>query len=90
MAQAEADKKAAIAQARRDSAERVQKEAASERVAFEAALAREQATLDKEKAEKLAKGEKEAASIGKSAEGKIKEVNDFLTREFERAIDASS
>ena len=61
-----------------------------ERAAFEAALAQEQATLDKEKAEKLAKGEKEATSIGKSAEGKIKEVNDFLTREFERAIDASS
>jgi len=50
----------------------------------------EQAALDKEKAEKLAAGEEEAAAIEAAAREKIKEVNDFLTNEFERAINASS
>ncbi|WP_162262205.1 hypothetical protein [Candidatus Methanomethylophilus sp. 1R26] len=53
-------------------------------------MAEEQAALDKEKAEVLAKGRAEADSIGASAQDKIKEVNDFLAKEFESAINASS
>ena len=41
-------------------------------------------------AEKLAAGEEEAEAIEAAAREKIKEVNDFLTNEFERAINASS
>ena len=82
VAQAESDKKAAVAQARRDSVKRIQEESAAERSAYESAMAAEQA--------KLAEGEKEASQIENAAKDKIKEVNDFLTKEFERAIDASS
>ena len=90
VAKAEADKKAAIAQARRDAVSRIQNEAAKLRADFESVMTAEQAALDEEKAEKLAAGEKEAAAIEAAAKGKIKEVNDFLTNEFERAINASS
>ena len=87
VAQAESDKKAAVAQARRDSVKRIQEESAAERSAYESAMAAEQAILDEEKAAKLAEG---ASQIENAAKDKIKEVNDFLTKEFERAIDASS
>ena len=90
VAQAESDKKAAVAQARRDSVKRIQEESAAERSAYESAMAAEQVILDEEKAAKLAEGEKEASQIENAAKDKIKEVNDFLTKEFERAIDASS
>jgi hypothetical protein len=56
----------------------------------EAAIAAEQANLERTKAEKIAEGEAEAAGIEEAARDKIKEVNDFLTNEFERAINASS
>ena len=90
VAKAEADKKAAVAQARRDSVSKIQNEADKMRAEFESVMTAEQAALDKEKAEKLAAGEEEAAAIEAAAREKIKEVNDFLTNEFERAINASS
>lgn len=90
VAQAVSAKKAAVAQARRDSVVKIQEEADKERAEFESIIAAEQAALDNEKAEKLAEGEKEAAVIEAVARDKIKEVNDFLTNEFERAINASS
>ncbi len=90
VAQAESDKKTAVAQARRDSVKRIQDESAAERAALESALAAEQAILDAEKETKLAEGKTAAAQIESVAKDKIKEVNDFLTNEFERAIDASS
>lgn len=90
VAQAETDKKAAVAQARRDSVTKIQDEAAKERAEFESIIAAEQAALNAEKADKLANGEKEASEIEAAAREKIKEVNDFLTKEFERAINASS
>ena len=90
VAQAEADKKSAIAQARRDSVSKIQNEADKMRAEFESVMTAEQAALDKEKAEKLAAGEEEAEAIEAAAREKIKEVNDFLTNEFERAINASS
>ncbi|MDD3232961.1 MAG: hypothetical protein PHT00_02170 [Candidatus Methanomethylophilus sp.] len=90
VAEAEAQKKSAIAQARRDSVKQIQEANAATRVASDSAIATEQAALDKEKAATLAKGEKEADSIGATADGKIKDVNDFLIKEFERAINAAS
>ncbi len=90
VAQAESDKKTAVAQARRDSVKRIQDESAAERAVLESTLAAEQAVLDAEKETKLAEGKAVAAQIENAAKDKIKEVNDFLTNEFERAINASS
>lgn len=90
VAQAEDAKKSALAQARRDSVTKIQEADAAGRAAYDSALAVAQAELDKEKAEKLAQGEAEASKIEASAKDKIKEVTDFLTNEFERAINATS
>ncbi len=88
--QAESDKKSAVAQARRDSVVKIQNEIAEQRSSYESIIAAEKARLESEKAEKIAQGEQEANQIQESAKNKIKEVNDFLTKEFERAINASS
>ncbi len=90
VAEAEAQKKSAIAQARRDSVKRIQEENAAVRAASDSAIATEQAVLAKEKAAKLAEGEAAAKTIEDAASGKIKDVNDFLVKEFERAINATS
>ena len=87
---AESEKRNAVAQARRDSVTKIQDEAARERAEYETVVTAEKAALEQAKAEKLAEGEKEAAEIEAAAREKIKEVNDFLTKEFERAINASS
>ena len=90
VADAEAERKSAVAQARRDSVAKVQQARSDMNDAYDAAVATEKAKLDQENAKVLAAGETEADAIEASAEEKIKEVSDFLTKEFERAIDASS
>ena len=82
---AETEKKNAVAQARSAAVKRKQAEVAKIRADAEAAIAAEQANLEESK-----EGETEAAGIEEAARDKIKEVNDFLTNEFERAINASS
>ncbi len=90
VSKAEAERKSAVAQARRDSVARIQQAHAELAEAYDSALAAEKAKLDSENAELLAAGEEEAKSIEVSAGRKIKEVTDFLTNAFERSIDASS
>jgi vacuolar-type H+-ATPase subunit H len=58
--------------------------------AYDKTVATEKAKFDQENAEILAKGEKEAEAIESAAEEKIREVSNFLTKAFERAIDVSS
>jgi len=87
---AEADKKAAIAEARRDSVKRIQDAEAEMRSNYESSIAAEQKALDEQRAELLAKGEKEAHAIEKSSAKKIKKVDDFLIEQFERTINAAS
>ncbi len=69
---------------------KIQNEIAAQRSNYESIIAAEKAKLESEKADKIAQGEQEADRIQESAKNKIKEVNDFLTNEFERAINASS
>ena len=87
---AEAEKRNAVAQARRDAVKRKQEAVAKIRAESEAAITAEQDALEQSKADKIAEGEAAAAEIEAAARDKIKEVNDFLTNEFERAINASS
>ena len=87
---AEADKKAAIAEARRDSVKRIQEAEAEMRSNYESAIVAEQRILDEKRSELLAVGEKDANAVEKSSAQKIKEVNDFLIKEFERTIDVTS
>ena len=87
---AETEKKNAVAQALSAAVKWKQAEVAKIRADAEAAIAAEQASLEESKAAKIAEGETEAAGIEEAARDKIKEVNDFLTNEFERAINASS
>jgi V/A-type H+-transporting ATPase subunit G/H len=90
IARAEADKKTAIAEARRDSVKRIQEAESDIRNNNESVIAKEQAAVNAEKEEKLAAGRKEAESLETSSKKKIKKVNDFLVKEFERAIDVAS
>ena len=89
-ANADAERKSAVAQARRDSVAKVQQARTEMSEAYEATIAAEKAKLDEANAKVLAEGRSKANSIDASAEMKIKEVSDFLKKEFERAIDASS
>ena len=58
--------------------------------AYDKTVAAEKAKFDQENAEILAAGKEEADAIEQNAEEKIKEVSNFLTKAFERAIDVSS
>ena len=90
VANAEAERKSAVAQARRDSVAKVEKARADMSEAYDKTVAAEKAKFDQENAEILAAGKAEADAIEQNAEEKIKEVSDFLTKAFERAIDVSS
>ncbi len=90
VAKAEVDKKTIIAEARRDSVKKIQNAEAEMRSSYESVMTAEQSELDKQRAEILAVGEKEAAVIEGASTGKIKEVNDFLKKEFERTINVTS
>lgn len=87
---AEADKKNAIAEARRDSVKRIQDAEAAVRSNYESSIASEQKKLDEERSKLLAEGEKDADAVEKSSAKKIKEVNKFLIEEFERTINVTS
>ncbi|MCL2510027.1 MAG: hypothetical protein FWF07_02995 [Methanomassiliicoccaceae archaeon] len=87
---AEADKKVAIADARRDSVKRIQDAEAAMRSNYESTIAAEQRALDEKRNDLLAVGEKDAGAIEKSSAKKIKKVNDFLIEEFERTINVTS
>jgi hypothetical protein len=90
VAKAEADKKVAIADARRESVKKIQDAETKMRSKYESTIAKEQEALNEERNEKLAEGEKEAKSIESTASKKIKKVDDFLEKEFERAINVTS
>jgi V/A-type H+-transporting ATPase subunit G/H len=87
---AEANKKIAIAEARRDSVKRIQDAEAEMRSNYESTIAAEQKALDEKREELLAVGENEAKSIEKTSAKKMKEVNEFLIEEFERTTNVTS
>jgi V/A-type H+-transporting ATPase subunit G/H len=87
---AEADKKAAVANARRDSVSSIQAAEAGMREASELAISKEKAKLSAERDKLLAVGAAEANELEKAAEGKMPKVKDFLNKEFERTLNVAS
>ncbi|MFA6951560.1 MAG: hypothetical protein WCQ23_00580 [Candidatus Methanomethylophilaceae archaeon] len=87
---AEADKKDAIAEARRDSVKRIQDAEAAMRSSYESAMTKEKEELDVMRSEKLAVGEKEADKIESSSNSQMQEVKDFLEKKFEENINVTS
>jgi len=87
---AEANKKVAIADARRDSVKKIQEAEAEMRSNYETTIDAEQRILDEKRSELIAVGEKDAGAIEKSSAKKIKKVNEYLIEEFERTINVTS
>ena len=87
---AEADKKTAIANARRDSVDSIQASEASVKASSEAQIAKEKSALGVKREELLEEGRNEADKLGVTAGKKMPKVKEFLNKEFERALDATS
>lgn len=88
--QAEAAKKAAIAEARRDSVKKIQDAEAQMRSSYESAVAKEMEELASKRDAMLADGKKIADGIESSSEARMQEVKDFLNKEFERTLNVTS
>ncbi|MDD3398779.1 MAG: hypothetical protein PHW93_04190 [Candidatus Methanomethylophilaceae archaeon] len=84
------DSKNAVATARRDSVNKIQEAEAQFRKEFEAAVAKEMKALEAERDKLLSLGRDKAGQLDKAAEARIEKVKDFLKKEFERTIDATS
>ena len=88
--QAEADKKASIANARRESVSKIQNAEAEIRSASEAAIAGKKDEMAAERDKLLSAGTAEANELERSASGKMPKVKDFLNKEFERTLNVAS
>ena len=88
--QAEADKKAAIADARRESVKKIQDAEAQMRSSNESAIAQVKSELDMKREAVLNEGRQTANGISSRADAKVKEVKDFLNKEFERTLNVTS
>ena len=98
-AEIDADKKVEAAQiksredisnARREAVNRIQEEEAKKRTSVDAAIAAKRKELAEKREKFLAEGQSEADGLEKSSSDKMKEVRDFLNKEFERPIDVTS
>jgi V/A-type H+-transporting ATPase subunit G/H len=87
---AEADKRTAIANARRDSVGRIQTAEAKAREAAEAAMAKEKVKAAAKREELLGEGTAEAKKLEASAEHRMQKIKDFLNKEVERTLNVAS
>ena len=87
---AEADKKTAIAAARRESIERIQNAEAKAQKDYDSAIEKEMSELASKREALLADGKKEAEKLDNDIDVKLKKVNDFLSEEFVRTINVTS
>ena len=87
---AEADKKAAIAAARRESIQRIQDAEAKAQKDYDSAIEKEMSELAAKRDVLLADGKKEAEKLDSDIDAKLKKVNDFLSEEFVRTINVTS
>ena len=85
-----ADKKAAIANARRASVEKIQNAEAQARSKYESSIAKEKEALAAKRDALLADGKSEADKIDEGIEKKLQKVKDYLNEEFVRTLDVSS
>ena len=87
---AEADKKSAIAEARRNSVKKIQDAEAQMRSSYESAVAKESEVLAAKRDEMLAEGKEIAADIEARSEARMQEVRDYLNKEIERTLNVTS
>ncbi|MBO4552399.1 MAG: hypothetical protein J5673_04315 [Candidatus Methanomethylophilaceae archaeon] len=87
---AEADKKAAIAAARRESIEKIQGAEAKAQKDYDSAIEKETSELAAKREALLEGGKKEAEKLDIGIDEKLKKVNDFLSEEFVRTINVTS
>ena len=88
--QAEADKKAAIAAARKESVQKIQDAEAQARSNYASASAKEKDARVGKRDELLAGGKKAAADIDENIDAKLEKVKNFLNEEFERTLNVTS
>ncbi len=87
---AKAASKSAIAEARRNSVKKIQDAEDQCRGVFESAIAATKTKLESERKELLKNGYSEASAIEQKSSVKMKEVKDFLYKEFERTLNVTS
>ena len=90
ISEAEAARKTAIAEARRNSVKKIQDAEAQCRSAFESAITTTKVKLESEREGLLKNGVSAAASIEQRSTVKMQEVKDFLYKEFERTLNVTS
>ena len=87
---AEEEKKTLIASARRDSVKRIQDAEVQMRVASEERTSQERQKLAVQRDALLKEGTENASKLESAAAKKLVKAKDFLKKEFERTIDATS
>ncbi len=87
---AEADKKDAIANARRDSVKQIQDAEVKQNESYEANISKEQAALDVKREAILSEGTSQAADLESKSDSRIQVVVEHLTQEFERTLNVAS
>ncbi len=90
ISEAQAARKSAIAEARRNSVKTIQDAEAQCRSAFESAITTTKVKLESEREGLLKNGVSEAAAIEQRSTVKIQDVKDFLNKEFERTLNVTS
>ncbi len=79
-----------ISKARRDAVKRIQDEEAKKRASVDAKITAKNKDLAAKRDEFLKQGQAEADKLESSSVSKMKNVKDFLYKEFERPIDVTS
>ncbi|MDD2410819.1 MAG: hypothetical protein PHV81_04015 [Candidatus Methanomethylophilaceae archaeon] len=87
---ARAESREALSKARRDSVKKIQDEEAKIRSSTESNIAAKSMELQAKREELLKKGRSQAKVLQNASEAKMKEVKDFLNKEFERTLDVTS
>ncbi len=87
---ARSDKREAVSKARRDSVKKIQDAEAQIRSSAETAIAAEKKELATKREKLMDVGISQAKELEKHSEAKMKEVKDFLKKEFERTLDVTS
>ncbi|MEA4978206.1 MAG: hypothetical protein VB016_06670 [Methanomassiliicoccaceae archaeon] len=87
---ARSESREALSKARRDSVKKIQDEEAKIRSSTESKIAAKNKELQVKREELLREGRAQADALQKVSEAKMKEVKDFLNKEFERTLDVTS
>lgn len=87
---ADADRKVAIANARRESVKRIQDATATARAKADSAIAKEQESLGVKRQKEIEKGVAEAAALEEVSGKNASKAKKFLIDEFKRTLNAAS